>query len=37
LETPEGIFSNLNCQVKCNEVPKKTSKGDFQPRHLRGR
>ena len=27
----------LNCQVKCNSVLKKTSKGDFQPRHLRGR
>ena len=31
------IFGRLNCQVKCNSVLKKTSKGDFQPRHLRGR
>ena len=30
-------FLVLNCQVKCNSVLKKTSKGDFQPRHLRGR
>ena len=27
----------LNCQVKCNSWLKKTSKGDLQPRHLRGR
>lgn len=27
----------LNCQVKRNSVLKKTSKGDFQPRYLRGR
>lgn len=34
-----GIFlmATLNCQVKCNSVLKNTSKGDFQPRHLRGR
>lgn len=31
------FFFRLNCQVKCNSVLKKTSKGDFQPRHLRGR
>lgn len=27
----------LDCQVKCNRVSKKTSKGDSQLRHLRGR
>lgn len=26
----------MDCQVKCNEVSKKTSKGVRQPRHLRG-
>ena len=28
---------HLDCQVKCNRVSKKTSKGDSQLRHLRGR
>ena len=30
-------FEFLDCQVKCNRVSKKTSKGDSQLRHLRGR
>jgi len=32
-----GEFYDLNCQVKCNKTPEKSSRGDFQPRHLRGR
>ena len=32
----KGLFVS-NCQVKCNNLLKKTSSGDFQPRHLRGR
>ena len=32
-----GRYSTLNCQVKCNSRLKKTSKGDLQPRHFRGR
>ena len=33
----ENFKETVNCQVKCNTVSKKTSKGDLQPRHLRGR
>ena len=28
---------SADCQVKCNGLWKKSSRGDFQPRHLRGR
>ena len=31
------LLKNLNCQAKCNSLSKKTSKGDFQPKHLQGR
>ena len=33
----QHALRRLNCQVKCNHALKKTSKRDFQPRHLRGR
>ena len=32
-----GYFVGADCQVKCNSLWEKTSRGDFQPRHLRGR
>ena len=31
------LLLGLNCQVKCNKVSKKTSVGDFHPRHFLGR
>ena len=30
------FFAMACCQVKCNTSPKKTSKGESQPKHLRG-
>ena len=30
------LFLFANCQVKCKDLWKKNSKGDFQLRHLRG-
>ena len=31
------LLAQADCQVKCNSLWEKTSRGDFQPRHLRGR
>ena len=31
------LSHRADCQVKCNGLWKKSSRGDFQPRHLRGR
>lgn len=38
LKVSLGLVANtVNCQIKCNFLPKKTSDGVFQPKTLRGR